>query len=457
LNRLGHALAAALLSAVLLPSVAAAESPLADPAEQWLPSTDGATWTYRWFDDTHAKTATLEQYKMEKRTGTAFELSWTTENLGNPDDTAESAGVMGFNRSDSGLINTGWSSTPAPPQFPVLCANATGCGNSLAGSLFMTIWGTRSPVLQEPLVRGTAWSAVGGANNDVTSANRYLDTEQIIVPAFPAGVSAAKVESEITQAGALGDPYGSGVRTVWWVRGVGPVRVLFRHTGGETSQAELVGTSLGARAHPSDVAYLPFNTGDKATYRYSNSKHMRRASTQEFTVAQVVNNTARVDVASKSGPIKAAGSYIMATRLSGVTNIAASTKAATLSPFPELGPRSQPRAKRRRFFTPYDLMTFGYNPVLPAYPVKGQTWRSSKRTRDYKIFGVTGSSRVVGIEKVKTRAGNYNALAVRSRLTQKGFKFGSGVRTSWFAPGKGLVKLTFRHADGSVSTVERVR
>ena len=30
-------------------------------------------------------------------------------------------------------------------------------------------------------------------------------------------------------------------------------------------------------------------------------------------------------------------------------------------------------------------------------------------------------------------------------------------RTMWFAPGKGLVKLVFRHADHSVSTVERLK
>jgi hypothetical protein len=46
---------------------------------------------------------------------------------------------------------------------------------------------------------------------------------------------------------------------------------------------------------------------------------------------------------------------------------------------------------------------------------------------------------------------------VRSTLTQKGFPFGSGTRTCWFAPGKGLVKLTFAHRDGSVSTVELVK
>ena len=49
--------------------------------------------------------------------------------------------------------------------------------------------------------------------------------------------------------------------------------------------------------------------------------------------------------------------------------------------------------------------------------------------------------------------GTYKALVVTSKLTQPGFKFGSGTRTMWFAPDIGLVKLVFRHGDGSVSTV----
>jgi hypothetical protein len=48
-------------------------------------------------------------------------------------------------------------------------------------------------------------------------------------------------------------------------------------------------------------------------------------------------------------------------------------------------------------------------------------------------------------------------VPIRSTLTQSGFPFGSGERTSYFAPGKGLVKLVFKHKDGSVSTVERVK
>jgi hypothetical protein len=444
---------------LLLPAAgaSAAGSSLSDTVNQWFPSSDGATWTYQWSDDTYAPAPTTEKYTMVKRTSTAFTLDWTTADLGNGDDAQSGQGEMGFNRADAGLINTGWSSTPPPPQFPILCANPTNCGNSLSGALFMVIWGTRGPVLQEPLLKGASWNAVGGANNDVASENHYLGTEEIVVPAFPGGVIAAKVRSEVTQAGAIGDPYGSGERTVWWVRGVGPVRVLFRHTGGESGYVDLVGTNLLPQQPPGDANYLPLDTGSTATYRWRNSKYMRKYSTQKATVAQVVNNTARVDVKSTKGPIKVAGSYVFSTRLSGVTDLAASTKAASLAKFPPLGPRSQPKSKRRHFFTPLDLMTYGYNPVISAYPVKGDTWKSKAGSRDFTVFGVDGSSTVLGIQKVHTPAGNFNALAVRSRLTQKGFKFGSGTRTSWFAPGKGLVKLVFRHGDGSVSTVDRVR
>jgi hypothetical protein len=77
--------------------------------------------------------------------------------------------------------------------------------------------------------------------------------------------------------------------------------------------------------------------------------------------------------------------------------------------------------------------------------------------RDYAIYGVTGTAKVLGVQKVKVAAGTYSALAVQTTLKQAGFPFGSGTRTSWFAAGKGLVKLVFRHADGSVSTVELIK
>jgi hypothetical protein len=65
---------------------------------------------------------------------------------------------------------------------------------------------------------------------------------------------------------------------------------------------------------------------------------------------------------------------------------------------------------------------------------------------------------VLGTQKVKVPAGTFaKALVVRTTLSQKGFPYGSGTRTCWFAPNKGLVKLVFKHADGSVSTVQLLR
>jgi hypothetical protein len=446
--------AVAALVALALPSAAAAA---VDANDEWLPSPDGASWTWAWSDSQYQQTRTKERYTFVSRAGSAFRLEWTTEGLDNPPDAAQSSGIIDFKREDSGLVNLNWSATPPPPQFPILCASTSGCGNSVAGAYFMLIWGTRSPTLAEPLLRGTRWNSVGGANNDVSSANRYVGLERVVVPAFPSGVIAAKVESDVTQAGALGDPYGSGIRTVWWVRGVGPVRIGFRHAGGAIQEAELVDTNLTPRAAPPDVNYMPLGTGDEMTFRWRNTKHMKRWAKQQFTVAQVVNNTARVDVKNLSGPIAIRGSYVLASRLSGITNVAANTKAASRAKFPALGPRSQPRDRRRHFFSPFDLMEYGFNPIIPAYPSRGESWKGTTKGPDYRAYGVTGTTKVLGIRRVRTPAGRFRALLVRSDLVQKGFRFGSGRRLTWFAPDKGLVKLVFRHRDGSVSTVQRLR
>ena len=69
---------------------------------------------------------------------------------------------------------------------------------------------------------------------------------------------------------------------------------------------------------------------------------------------------------------------------------------------------------------------------------------------------MTGVSRVIATNRrVRTPAGLFRATVVRSRLVQHGYRFGSGTRTTWFVTGKGLVKLVFRHRDGSTSIVQR--
>jgi hypothetical protein len=322
------------------------------------------------------------------------------------------------------------------------------------------IWGSRSPVIAEPLLAGATWSGTGGADGSVSSGSTYQGTEQVTVPAFQGPVTAAKIRSDVTQAGALGDPYGSGVRTVWWVYGVGPVKVTFQHAGGTdapVTTSVLATTNQVPKAPPPDTNYFPLKQGEKLTYRWTNRKHLARPSVQSFTLDALVNQSARFVAKDVSGPIRVAGSYGFALRLDGLTNIWANTKAATLARFPPLGPKSAPRDKRRHFLTPFDLMTFGFNPILPAYAAGGGSWGSKNPSRDFSIFGVNGTARILGTQRVTVPAGTFRALAVRATLKQPGYPFGSGTRTSWFAPGKGLVKLVFRHGDGSTSVVELLK
>ncbi len=428
-------------------------------ASGWLPHPADASWTYQWTDSVYQSTPTNEKVTVKSQSGNAFTLAWDTNGAGTP-DAPQSSGSVSFQDTNFGIVNTDWTSTPPPSVFPILCSTLQSCGNSLASTYYNLIWGSRAPVLWEPLLQGTTWSATGGAANDVTSQNDYLGTEQITVPAFDQPVTAAKVQSQVTQAGALGDPYGSGVRTTWWVYGVGPVKVVFQHAGGTgaaVTTAVLQSTNQTAQPPPLDANYFPLRVGLKGTYRWTNKRYFTKPEVESYTVDQAANDTAIFKVRSVSGPMKVTGAYQFTTRLDGVTSVASATKAASLAKLPPLGPRSLPTAKRRHFFTPFDLMTFGFNPLVPAYPAPGNTWSSDPNSRDFAVYGVTGTTRLVGIQKVTVPAGTFDALVVTSRLTQPGFKFGSGTRTMWFAPSKGLVKLEFRHADGSLSVVELLK
>ena len=426
-------------------------------ADGWLPHGSDATWSYQWTDSQYNTTPTDEIVTVKDSSGDSFDLNWTTDGANNPDSAPQSAGTVSFQQTDYGIVNTNWSSTPPPTTFPILCSTATQCGNSLAGAYYNVIWGARTPVLFEPVLQGTSWSTTGGAANDVTSANTYMGTQSLTVPAFPMPVTAAVVQSQITQAGALGDPYGSGERTTWWVYGVGPVKVVFKHAGGQITTVMLQTTNQTPASPPTDTDYFPMTIGLKGKYQWTNPKYLAKPEVESFDVDQAANDTAILKVSSVSGPLKVAGAYQFTLRTDGLTSVASAVKAASLAKFPPLGPSSLPASQRRHFFTPFDLMTFGFNPVIPAYPAAGNAWASNTDSRDFDVYGVTGTTRVVGIQKVKVPAGTFQALVVASTLKQPGFPFGSGTRTCWFAPGKGLVKLVFRHGDGSVSTVQLVK
>lgn len=87
----------------------------------------------------------------------------------------------------------------------------------------------------------------------------------------------------------------------------------------------------------------------------------------------------------------------------------------------------------------------------------GETWTVKSPSRDYSIFGTTGTTKVLGMRSVNLPAGRFNTLAIQSKLKQAAFPYGSGTRTSYFGPAKGLVKFVFSHGDDSTSVVELLR
>jgi hypothetical protein len=430
-------------------------------ADDWLPHPAGAQWQYRWSDSIYNPGGTVENVVVQQQQGSTFTLAWADTADQPPSASASSGGLicpsgadigtMTFQDTSAGLLNTNWNSCPPPPDMPILCASTT-CPNSLASAFYNVIWGNRSPVLSEPLLEGTSWNATGGAQNDVSSTSQYLGLQLVKVPAFPGGVLAAAVRTNIAQAGALGDPYGSGVRTTWWVYGVGPVRVSFQHAGGGDAPAtsvELISTNQKPLAARPDADYFPLRVGLKGTYRWTNSKHLPTPEVEKLSVDAAATRSARISVNSVSGPIREVSQYGFSTRLDGVTNLYGSVSATSVVKLPRLG-------HGRHFFTVLDLMTFGFNPLLPAYPVVGSRWHSGN-TRDFSVYGVTGSTKILGVHEVRVPGGSFRALEVQSVLTQRGYPYGSGVRTMWFAPGRGLVKLVFKHRDGSVSLVQLIK
>jgi hypothetical protein len=432
-------------------------------ADDWLPHPADAKWQYVWADSTYNPSGTIENVVVQKQAGTGFTLAWAdaADQPPTADETTipcppsldePDVGTVTFRDTNAGVFNVDWNSCPPPFNMPILCPDASGCANSLASAFYNVIWGNRVPVLSEPLLQETTWTSTGGARNDVSSTSQYLGLQRIKVKAFPAPVLAAAVRTTIVQAGALGDPYGSGVRMTWWLRGVGPIRVVFQHDGGAdapVTNVELLSTSLQPAPVVPDQDYFPLRVGLKNKYTWTNGRYLRQPEVEQVSVEAAANRTARLAVKSISGPVRVVGAYGLTMRLDGLSSLFGAAQAATLAKLPPLG-------HGRHFVTPIDLMSYGFNPIIPAYPTVGAQWTSGN-AHDFAVYGVTGSTKVIGIQRVHVPAGTFSALVIRSVLQQRGHGFGSGVRTMWFAPGRGLVKLLFRHADRSVSLVQLIK
>src|SRR6185436_9123991 len=92
----------AFLSAVLA-AFSFAPSALAD---DWLPHSKDATWTYEWTESVYNPTPTKEKVTVKEQSGSSFTLAWTTVEQGNAATAPTSFGEVEFQETNGGLRNT---------------------------------------------------------------------------------------------------------------------------------------------------------------------------------------------------------------------------------------------------------------------------------------------------------------------------------------------------------------
>ena len=320
------------------------------------------------------------------------------EGLDNPADAPDSIGTVSFQETNAGLLNTDWSSNAPPQAFPILCATLARCGNSLASTYYNVIWGGRVPVLAAPLLKG-ADVVEHGRRRQRRREHFELpghrgDHCPRVRPSGQGGDGAARTSrrrerSAIPTAAAYarlvgvrrraGEGASSSTRAA---RGAGHDRRA------PVDEPDAEGAAAGRRTTSRS------KKGLKARYSWTNSKHHEAAvgaglhgrRGRERLGARVSQERLRADQGRGRVRVHARGPT--ASRTSG-----ARRRPRSLAKLPPLGPKSLPKTKRRHFFTPFDLMDYGFNPLFPAYPQPSNSWDGEASGRDFQVYGVTGHAR----------------------------------------------------------------
>lgn len=111
-----------------------AAAPQATLTDNWLPHSENADWVYQWSDSDYSSSPTKEEVTVKETKARSFTLAWSSADQGNAADAPVSIGEMSFQSTAAGLFNTGWSSSAPPSDFPILCARAAGCNNTIAAT-----------------------------------------------------------------------------------------------------------------------------------------------------------------------------------------------------------------------------------------------------------------------------------------------------------------------------------
>ena len=270
--------------------------------------------------------------------------------------------------------------TPPPAAFPILCAIARRSATTASRARTTTSSGAARAGARRAAAEGHELDEHGRRRRTTSRARPTISaSRRSPCRRSRRRSSRRRCGREITQAGALGDPYGSGVRTVWWVYGVGPVKIVFQHAGGERADHDVGARRARTRRRkppPPDDALLPARQGREADVPLDEHE------AHEEAVGAGVRRRTRSRTAPRASRVKHVSGPI---RVAGRVRLHAACRRRHELLGDDASPRRSPASRRsgRRAAegrsgatssTPFDLMLYGFNPIIPAYPTPGATW-----------------------------------------------------------------------------------
>ena len=221
----GSFLAALLLGALLFAAPAG--------ASDWLPHGADATWTYAWTDSVYNTTPTTEKVTVKDSKGTRSPSRGRPTTRERERRARQRRHRLLPGEPAAGSSTRTGRATRRPPASRS-SARRSPAAATASRALLQPDLGDAGADARRAAAAGDDLDEHGRRAAVTSRAPRDYDGQEHGERARRSRCPSPprRCGREITQAGALGDPYGSGVRTVWWVRGVGPVKVEFDHSGG---------------------------------------------------------------------------------------------------------------------------------------------------------------------------------------------------------------------------------
>lgn len=226
----------------------------------------GSSWTYKWKND-YEKFTLIEKIKVFKNTQSENSLGFNTYvALEDGKKMLDGNFYFWFDKnpilrlSGSGFSYTG-RETPQGPD-----------------SIFIELIENHYPeLLRYPISVGNSWTKEDLSNVNVTTTIEEFETIETTLGTFKDCLKhktvfqGATTFSNPTPEDLLRVALINGTRYLWFVKGIGIVKLRYEHSNGITTEAELIDYNIPNGS----LEYFPLNTGTTWTYKWQNAYQPR--------------------------------------------------------------------------------------------------------------------------------------------------------------------------------------